>query len=53
MKKIKIMFVLMATMIAISIQAQTQALLVTYSQTDNVYEDENIKAQAPEPTYNP
>ena len=45
MKKIKIMFVLMATMIAISIQAQTQALLVTYSQTDNVYEDENIKAE--------
>ena len=45
MKKIKIMFVLMATMIATSIQAQTQALLVTYSQTDNVYEDENIKAE--------
>lgn len=45
MKKIKIMLVLMATMFAISTQAQKQALLVAYSQTDNVYEDENIKAE--------
>ena len=45
MKKIKIMLALVATMFATSTQAQTQALLMTYSQTDNVYEDENIKAE--------
>ena len=45
MKKIKMMLAVMAAMIAIGAQAQTQALLVGYSQTDNVYEDENIKAE--------
>lgn len=43
------MIALMAAMFAISAQAQKQgqkqALLVGYSQTDNVYEDENIKAE--------
>ena len=45
MKKIKIMLAVVAAMFAISAQAQYQALLVGYSQTDNVYEDENIKAE--------
>jgi len=45
MKKIKTMLVLMAVMFTINAQAQIQALLVGYSQTDNVYEDENIKAE--------
>ena len=45
MKKIKILLALMVTMFIIGTQAQTQALLVSYSQTDNVYEDENIKAE--------
>lgn len=45
MKKMKFMFALMAAMFAIGAQAQKQALLVSYSQTDNVYEDENIKAE--------
>ena len=34
MKKIKILLALMATMFSIGTQAQTQALLVSYSQTD-------------------
>lgn len=45
MKKIKIMITLVAALFAINAQAQRQALLVTYSQTDNVYEDDNIKAE--------
>ena len=45
MKKIKIMLTLVAALFAINAQAQRQALLVTYSQTDNVYEDDNIKAE--------
>ena len=45
MKKIKTMLVLMAVMFSINAQAQIQALLVGYSQTDNVYEDENIRAE--------
>ena len=45
MKKIKIMLVLVAALFAFNAQAQRQALLVAYSQTDNVYEDENIKAE--------
>lgn len=45
MKKTKIIIALVAMMFAINVQAQTQALLVAYSQTDNVYEDENIKAE--------
>ena len=45
MKKMKLMLALVATMFAIGAQAQKQALLVSYSQTDNVYEDENIKAE--------
>ncbi len=45
MKRIKIMFALVAVMFAMGAQAQRQALLVGYSQTDNVYEDENIKAE--------
>ena len=36
---------LMAVFFTISAQAQIQALLVGYSQTDNVYEDENIRAE--------
>ena len=45
MKKIKIMLAAVAAMFALGAQAQKQALLVGYSQTDNVYEDENIKAE--------
>lgn len=47
MKKMKFMIALLAAMFTISAQAQVQkqALLVGYSQTDNVYEDENIKAE--------
>ena len=45
MKKMKIMLALVVVMFAIGAQAQKQALLVGYSQTDNVYEDENIKAE--------
>ncbi|MBQ9231233.1 MAG: hypothetical protein IJ190_08650 [Prevotella sp.] len=45
MKRIKIMFALVAVMFAMGAQAQKQALLVGYSQTDNVYEDENIRAE--------
>jgi len=39
------MLMMAAVMLAISAQAQRQALLVGYSQTDNVYEDENIRAE--------
>ena len=45
MNKIKLILVVVATLFAIGTQAQRQALLVGYSQTDNVYEDENIKAE--------
>lgn len=47
MEKMKFMIALLATMFAINVQAQAQkqALLVGYSQTDNVYEDDNIKAE--------
>lgn len=45
MKTIKILLALVVASFTIGAQAQRQALLVTYSQTDNVYEDENIKAE--------
>lgn len=45
MKKMKFMIALIAAMFTISAHAQKQALLVGYSQTDNVYEDDNIKAE--------
>ena len=45
MKKIKIMLAVVAMLLATGDYAQKQALLVSYSQTDNVYEDEYIKAE--------
>ena len=45
MKKIKIMLAVVAMLLATGVYAQKQALLVSYSQTDNVYEDEYIKAE--------